>query len=157
MRRLFGQSKEDREQGNHWNKDFNEDLSLWDTSNVTNMAWMFNEASWFNIDLSRWNVGNCTNMSAMFQNAKSFQSDLKGWNIEKVTSMDFMFKGAASFKSICSRWSTGNCTNMFNIFFSASSFNRDTIKNWDLSSIKGSTVRLKGREPKKRTRGKCMP
>ena len=157
MRRLFGQSKEDREQGNHWNKDFNEDLSLWDTSNVTNMAWMFNEASSFNIDVSRWNVGNCTNMSAMFQNAKSFQSDLKGWNVEKVTSMDFMFKGAASFESDCSRWSTGNCTNIFNMFFSASSFNRDTIKNWDLSSIKGSRVRLKGREPKKRTRGECMP
>ena len=96
-------------------------------------------------------------MRAMFQGAKSFKSDLKEWNVEKVTDMSFMFYQASSFKSDLSGWSTGNCTNMFNMFRGATSFNRDTLKNWDLSSIKESLVTLVGKEPENRTREQCMP
>ena len=140
MRLLFGVSSEEEDERNHWNKDFNEGLSGWDTSNVTDIAFMFRKAESFNIDLSGWNVGNCTDMSGMFNFAKSFKSDLKEWNVGNVTDMPFMFLGAESFNSDCSRWSTGNCTNMYAMFSEFSLFNRDTIKNWDLSSIKGSVI-----------------
>ena len=43
---------------------FNEDISAWDTSNVTDMSFMFNDATEFNKDISGWNVDaviNCLN------------------------------------------------------------------------------------------------
>jgi len=39
---------------------FNEDLSKWDTSKVTNMWCMFMGARAFNHDLSKWNTSNVT-------------------------------------------------------------------------------------------------
>ena len=42
---------------------FNEDISNWDTSNVTNMEWMFYYQANFNQDIWNWNVSNVTDMS----------------------------------------------------------------------------------------------
>ena len=44
---------------------FNQDLSAWDVSNVTNMSFMFSRNP-FNQDLSAWDVSNVTDMSFMF-------------------------------------------------------------------------------------------
>ena len=41
---------------------FNGDISGWDTSNVTNMEYMFIDASVFNKDISGWDTSNVTNM-----------------------------------------------------------------------------------------------
>ena len=53
-------------------QDFNEDISRWDTSNVTTMLMMFNQASSFNQPVEGWNTANVTNMDGMFENASSF-------------------------------------------------------------------------------------
>ena len=37
-------------------KSFNQDVSGWDVSNVTNMIYMFGGCESFNQDLSKWNV-----------------------------------------------------------------------------------------------------
>ena len=37
-------------------------ISLWDTSNVTNMSSMFDGATNFNQDIGNWNTSNVTNM-----------------------------------------------------------------------------------------------
>ena len=42
---------------------FNQDLSKWDVSAVTNMGNMFSYASAFNQDLSKWDVSAVTDMS----------------------------------------------------------------------------------------------
>jgi surface protein len=46
------------------------DISLWDTSLITDMACLFQnfnvDTTTFNADISRWNVSNVTNMHAMF-------------------------------------------------------------------------------------------
>ena len=44
-------------------------LVSWNTSNVTNMAFMFNGASVFDKDISNWDTSNVTNMHAMFSRA----------------------------------------------------------------------------------------
>ena len=40
---------------------FNQDISNWDVSNVTNIGGMFCKSS-FNQDISKWNLSNMTNM-----------------------------------------------------------------------------------------------
>ena len=46
-------------------KEFNQDISNWDVSNVTDMALMFDGTS-FNKDISNWDVSNVTDMGWMF-------------------------------------------------------------------------------------------
>lgn len=41
-------------------RNFNNDISIWDTSNVTNMDFMFAEATSFDQDLSGWDVSSVT-------------------------------------------------------------------------------------------------
>ena len=45
---------------------FNQDLSTWDVSAVTDMGDMFSDAFTFNKDLSKWDVSVVTNMRSMF-------------------------------------------------------------------------------------------
>ena len=48
---------------------FNQDLSNWVVSSVTDMGWMFYEAYSFNQPIGNWNTSQVTNMSYMFQKA----------------------------------------------------------------------------------------
>ena len=45
---------------------FNQDISSWNTSNVTDMSHMFSGATAFNQPLNTWDVSNVTDMSYMF-------------------------------------------------------------------------------------------
>ena len=113
---------------------FNQDLSSWDTSSVTNMSRMFNRASAFNQDLSSWNTSSVTNMSDMFDNASAFNQDLSSWNTSSVTNMSDMFAFASAFNQDLSNWNTSSVTNMSRMFAFASAFNQD-LSNWNTSSV----------------------
>jgi surface protein len=41
---------------------FNQPIGNWDTSNVTNMSFMFENASSFNQPIGNWDTSNVTNM-----------------------------------------------------------------------------------------------
>ena len=47
-------------------KEFNQDISNWDVSNVTNMHGMFYNCEAFNQDISDWNASNVKNASNIF-------------------------------------------------------------------------------------------
>ncbi len=113
---------------------FNSDLSNWDTSKVKNMAWMFQWASVFTSDLSNWDTGKVTNMASMFLSVSKFTSDLSRWNTSNVMSMQSMFQWASSFTSDLSNWNTSQVTTMQNMFRSASKFSSD-LSNWDTSKV----------------------
>ena len=78
MNKLFRNSEYN---GNNFNaggtQNFNEDITGWNVSNVTDMSEMFLSCSnSFNQDLSGWDVGNVTNMNQMFYNAPRFNSNI---------------------------------------------------------------------------------
>ncbi len=78
-------------------KSFNQPIGDWDTSNVTNMSDMFNGATSFNQPIGDWDTSNVTEMKCMFLNAISFNQPIGGWDTSNVTNMSDMFAGATSY------------------------------------------------------------
>ncbi|WP_353779572.1 BspA family leucine-rich repeat surface protein, partial [Winogradskyella sp. 3972H.M.0a.05] len=113
---------------------FNGDLSDWDVSNVTNMFGMFREASSFDSDISEWDVSNVNTTIDMFNNAISFNQDVSDWVVSNVGNMASMFKGATAFNHDIGNWDTSNVFVMSSMFEGATSFNQD-ISNWNVSNV----------------------
>jgi len=78
-------------------QNFNQDISGWDVSHVTDMSLMFAGTKLFNQDIGEWNVSSVTNMMGMFGVTVSFNQDLSRWDTSSVTNMDVMFFLAMSF------------------------------------------------------------
>ena len=74
---------------------FDQDISKWDVSSVTNMENMFYESQ-FNQPIGNWNVSSVTNMRAMFTGTV-FNQDISEWDVSSVNDMDYMFIGASAF------------------------------------------------------------
>ena len=55
-------------------------ISNWDTSEVTDMKFLFENAKDFNDDIGRWDTSNVTNMNGMFYWAESFNQDIGDWD-----------------------------------------------------------------------------
>ncbi|EOA06936.1 Hypothetical protein, predicted transmembrane protein, DUF285 family [Mycoplasma yeatsii 13926] len=79
-------------------------IEKWDTSNITDMSYMFTTSENFNQDISNWDVSNVTNMSNMFLFAKKFNQDISSWNVSNVTDMSGMFASAENFDQNISNW-----------------------------------------------------
>jgi surface protein len=119
-----------------------------DTSNVTDMSYMFYNAgsSAFILDLADWNTSSVTNMSYMFgyagSRAKTFELDLSNWDTGSVTNMSYMFGCAGyvatTFNLDISSWNTSRVIDMSGMFNCAgtkdSEFDID-LSNWDVSSV----------------------
>ena len=139
---------------------FNQDISQWDVSGVTDMSHMFRGSILsfndgmseaivggnFNQDISQWNVSMVTNMSSMFKNSK-FNQDISQWDVSKVSNMSFMFDGS-NFNKDISQWDVSSVTDMNHIFSGSTlyynegeeqvsiggNFNQD-ISQWDVSKV----------------------
>jgi len=102
----------------------NIDFSNFDTSNVTDMSYMFKAAKFlgdaFSLDLSNWDVSNVKNMEGMFQNinAPDFMPNLSSWDTSNVTNMSHMFENSSWWNFILdlSHFDTSNVTNMSHMF-----------------------------------------
>tara|TARA_B100000886_G_C20313720_1_gene444968 strand:- start:184 stop:894 length:711 start_codon:yes stop_codon:yes gene_type:complete len=110
---------------------FNQDLSMWDISNVTEITGMFENASSFNQDISNWNVSNILYMSSLFENASSFNQDISNWNVSAVEIMSAMFQNAVIFDQDLSLWNISSVQEMPDIFnnTSLSDLNKCNIEN----------------------------
>ncbi len=94
-------------------EDFNQDISNWNISKVTDMSGMFAGATSFNQDISNWDVSNVSNMMGMFDLATSFNQDISNWDVSKVSDMSFMFNHAESFNQNLSGWDITNTNSDF--------------------------------------------
>ncbi|MDB2550815.1 BspA family leucine-rich repeat surface protein, partial [Rickettsiales bacterium] len=122
---------------------FNQDISNWDVSSVTNMSGMF---SWDchssptnlmdNINISSWDVSSVTSMGGMFA-CSAFNSDISNLDVSNITNMDGMFRGSG-FNQDISNWDVSNVTSMAYMFGRSykktSPFNQP-IGNWDVSNV----------------------
>ena len=109
-------------------------ISLWDTSNVTNMRRMFNGANNFNEDIGGWDTSKVIDMSCMFYGDKYFNQDISKWNTSNVTDMSRMFEYSTDFNQDIGCWDTSNVTNMRSMFYNANNFNQD-ISKWNTSNV----------------------
>ena len=124
---------------------FNQDISSWNTSKVTDMSHMFSGATAFNQPLNTWDVSNVTDMSYMFAGVRyrdgniynrisSFNKPLWKWNVSKVTNMSHMFDGARNFNQDISNWNTSSVTDVSWLFAGALDFNKP-LNTWDTSKV----------------------
>jgi len=113
---------------------FNQNINSWDVSNVTNMSQMFSSTTNFNQDLPSWNTSNVTNMDSMFANCATFNGNIISWNVSNVTSMNSMFSGATIFNQNISGWDVSNVTDMTQMFNQTAAFNID-ISSWNVSNV----------------------
>ena len=116
------------------NSTFNENISHWDTSKVTDMRFMFANATSFNQDIGKWDTGNVTDMWGMFYNATAFNQDIGDWDVSNVTDMREMLSGASAFKQDIGDWDTSSVKKMTNTLASVHDFNHD-ISRWDVSNV----------------------
>jgi uncharacterized repeat protein (TIGR02543 family) len=117
----------------NWGTSFNENISTWDVSNVTDMGFFFSGASSFNQDIGKWDLSKVSNTSAMFRKASSFNKDISKWDVSSVTNMTMMFMMSSTFNQNIGSWDVSNVTNMTSMF-NTTPFNQD-ISKWDVSNV----------------------
>ena len=92
---------------------FNQDLSDWNVSSITDMQFMFSGCSTFN-QLLAWTTTSVVNMHGMFSGCTDFNQSLV-WNTSSVVTMEEMFYNASKFNQDLSPWDIGFVTNMANM------------------------------------------
>ena len=130
-------------------------LETWDTSNVTDMSYMFYSASGVNVTTwnvtgyGSWDTSNVINMSKMFYNIGSNVSnftlgDFSNWDTSNVTDMSDMFnnsgKNSDTFRIIgIENWNTSKVTDMSGMFGAAGTdagtFYIGDLSKWDTSNV----------------------
>ena len=125
---------------------FNQLISSWDTSNVTNMYYLFLSCRVINQDISGWDTRNVTNMGAMFSGCYEFNQDISGWNTSNVTNMGTMFQNCKAFNQDIGGWDTSNVTDMGSMFNGCSVINQD-ISGWCVSNIPSKPAKFDTNTP----------
>jgi len=107
-----------------------------DTSNVTNMSFMFANSHLTTLDASNWDTSNVTDMSYMFNyNVYLTNVDVRDWNTSNVTNMSFMFAVSRLSTLDASNWDTSNVTDMSGMFHYTAALKNLDIRNWDTSNV----------------------
>jgi len=148
---------------------FNQDISTkvvtvgpstytaWNTSEVTNMTFMFGISSGrqgqFNQNIGNWNTSKLTTIATMFQNQPAFNQNIStktvtvgastytAWDTLNVINMRYAFYNnlantASQFNQNIGNWNTIKVTDMTAMLFNTSSFNQN-IGNWRVNIVFG--------------------
>lgn len=119
-------------------KDLSEETRMLDTSLLTTMYQMFSSCSYLTtIDVSEWDTSNVTNMSYMFYNSASLNNagSFASFNTSKVTTMAYMFRATAFPTLDLSSFNTPNVTNMTSMFENCTKTTSINVSNFDTSNV----------------------
>ncbi|WP_434328863.1 BspA family leucine-rich repeat surface protein [Mycoplasma capricolum subsp. capricolum] len=122
-------------------EEFNQDISMWDTSNLETIDQMFVGAKKFNQDISKWNVSNVRIMDSTFSETEEFDQDLSDWDVSNVVSMLQMFSKSKfnnNGKALTWNEKTKNVKDMSTMFAKNHVFNQD-ISKWNVSNVEDMT------------------
>ena len=130
----------------------------WDTSQVTDMSWMFSFCSRLtNLDLSSFDTSQVTTMSSMFSSCSSLTNlDLSSFDTSQVTTMSSMFSSCSSLTSLgLSNFDTSQVTDMGGMFSGCSSLTTLDLSSFDTSQVTnmGGKSRLFSNQVQKRGAG----
>ncbi|MGP5392528.1 immunoglobulin-like domain-containing protein [Enterococcus hirae] len=123
-----------------------EGLNQLDTSNVTNMSYMFKEMSNLtSLDVSSFDTSKVTDMSYMFYRNGVTSLDVSGFDTSKVTVMSYMFLGMKNITNLdVNGWNTSNVTSMHGMFSGMSSVTSLDLSGFDTCNV--TTMREMFRE-----------
>ena len=114
---------------------------IWNTSLITDMSYLFEEATkyiinpdYLNFNINGWDVSKVTNMEGMFAHCIKFNSPLDKWDVSKVTNMKLMFWYCHQFDQNINSWDTSSVTDMDSMFWHCYNFNKP-LDNWDVRGI----------------------
>ena len=121
------------------------EVNYLDTSNVTNMAFMFTYCNNLTtLDANNWDTSNVTDMAYMFYGCESLTGlNVSSWDTSKVTNMEGMFgyydNGdeimALSSITGLENWDTTNVTNMSYMFSNCRNLTSLDVSNFDTSNV----------------------
>lgn len=110
------------------------DIEDWDTSAVTSFRYLFRDRQdEFKHNLNRWNTSQVTSLFGLAQNAPFFQAEISGWDTSSVQDITRAFSGATRFAGDISLFETKNVVSMLYTFDGAERFNAP-ISNWNTTS-----------------------
>ncbi|AQW87139.1 hypothetical protein CPIN18021_0292 [Campylobacter pinnipediorum subsp. caledonicus] len=102
------------------------DISLWDTTQITNMADMFYGCKKFNQSLNNLNTENVTDMNSMFWDCYEFNQTLEHFKTDKVIDMSFMFHDCKKFNKNITNWSVGRVA-IYQYFAQGSALSKSNV------------------------------
>ena len=121
------------------------DVSGFDTSNVTNMSYMFGESYELryspirltSLDVSNFNTSNVTDMRGMFSGLSKVTSlDVSSFNTSSVTSTAKMFRDCSNLTKLdLSNFDTSQVTDMKEMFDNCCSLTSMDASNFDTSNV----------------------
>ena len=111
-----------------------------------NSSYMFSSFSVTSLDLSNFNTSEVTNMTYMFQDCSSLTSlELSNFNTSEVTNMQNMFQGCSKLTSLdLSNFDTSEVTNMTYMFQDCSSLTSLDLSNFDKNKVTDMTYMFQG-------------
>ena len=118
-----------------------EGVSKFNSSNVLNMEWMFDDVNVSNLaNLENWDTRNVTNMNSLFSNIISLTTleGLKRWNTSNVTNLSWAFKNTSisSLKGL-EDWDVSSVTTLLATFQDNPNLTSvEELANWDTSNVK---------------------
>ena len=109
-----------------------------DTSEVTDMSYMFTDGSQYtDLDLSSFDTSNVTTMSGMFYKCSKLTNvNLANFNTKNVVKLSNLFNGCSAIENInLNSFETSNVTNMYGMFGNCENLKNVNLKSFDTSKV----------------------